>query len=633
MSQILTGRDWSARMITPPMELGTAPLFRKEVVLDAGHGAVVSAGLRISSLGIFEARLNGRPVGDDVLSPGWSAYEWRLRYRTYDVTSLLEDTTVLTVAVGNGWYRGRLGFMGARALYGDRLGVIAELEITFADGHRQRVETDRSWTAGGSDVLADDLYDGQTIDARQAFRGLVHPRGPAGGVPPRQDPRLRDEPAGAVPRTGGDPAGDAATGAGLALAVRPHAGRLRTEPGRLAAVHGQGSGRRRDPDPARRGARARGAGRPAAPRRPGHRSLHPQRGRRLLRADDDVPRLPVRRGHGLAQRHLRRAHRGLPGGGGRALRPAADRDLRVLRPPAQPAPPQRRLGDEGQLPRRAHRLPPAQRAARLDRGHRGLRALGGLPVRRGPVPVGLARRPGARAVRGRRDGPLRRPRHPQAPARTRGLPRPRQHRDLVRRRGVGALGAVAGVRRPSGPRAAVRLDDRPRTPGGDAALADGTLGHLVPVRRLARSRRSAGRARGGEGRHRRRRHRLLPPLRSRSWRRRPSCSGTRPTRPSSGPWRDAPATPSTSTTSPATAWCGPTARPCTRWRSSSGSWTRRPRPPPASGSPSSWPRAATGCRPGSPARRTSPTRSPGPDISTTPTACCWSGSARPGCTP
>lgn len=177
MSQILTGHDWSARMITPPMELGTAPLFRKEVALEAGHGDVVSAGLRISSLGIFEARLNGRTVGEDVLSPGWSAYEWRLRYRTYDVTSLLEDATVLTVAVGNGWYRGRLGFMGARALYGDRLGVIAELEITFADGHRQRVETDRSWTAGGSDVLADDLYDGQIIDAGRRSPAWFTPGG------------------------------------------------------------------------------------------------------------------------------------------------------------------------------------------------------------------------------------------------------------------------------------------------------------------------------------------------------------------------------------------------------------------------------------------------------------------------
>ncbi|MEV4280119.1 alpha-L-rhamnosidase [Actinoplanes xinjiangensis] len=156
-------------MITPVSEMGSAPLFRTEITLDTGHGAVTAATLRISSLGVHEARLDGQPVGDDVLSPGWSSYEHRLRHLTHDVTGLLtgRTATVLTVLVGNGWHRGRLGFMGGRAFYGDRLGVIADLVITFADGHRQTVVTDETWTAGSSDVLADDLYDGQTIDARR----------------------------------------------------------------------------------------------------------------------------------------------------------------------------------------------------------------------------------------------------------------------------------------------------------------------------------------------------------------------------------------------------------------------------------------------------------------------------------
>src|SRR5262245_53098784 len=100
--------SWSASMITPYADLGPAPLFRKEIELDAGHGPVESAVLHTSSLGVFEAAINGRAVGDDVLSPGWSSYEWRLRYRSYDVTAQLEDRSVLTIAVGNGWYRGRL---------------------------------------------------------------------------------------------------------------------------------------------------------------------------------------------------------------------------------------------------------------------------------------------------------------------------------------------------------------------------------------------------------------------------------------------------------------------------------------------------------------------------------------------
>ncbi len=158
--------EWSASMISPTEDFSGAPLLRREVTLDPGHGKVVSAVLHMSSLGTFEAYLGGVPVADDVLSPGWSSYEWRLRYRTYDVTTLLGEITVLGVSLGNGWFRGRLGWNGHRAFYGDRLGLIAQLEITFADRHRQMVVTDGEWSAGPSSILANDLYDGQTVDAR-----------------------------------------------------------------------------------------------------------------------------------------------------------------------------------------------------------------------------------------------------------------------------------------------------------------------------------------------------------------------------------------------------------------------------------------------------------------------------------
>jgi alpha-L-rhamnosidase len=170
---------WTASMISPRDELDGAPLLRKEVTLDPDHGDVRSAELHISGLGIFEATVNGTPVADDVLSPGWSSYEWRIRYRTYDVAHLLESRSVLGVSLGNGWYRGRLTWSGASGLYGDRLAVIAQLEITYADGHRQVVVSDDTWTAGPSAVLANDLYDGQTTDARRCDHSWTTP----GAVP------------------------------------------------------------------------------------------------------------------------------------------------------------------------------------------------------------------------------------------------------------------------------------------------------------------------------------------------------------------------------------------------------------------------------------------------------------------
>ena len=158
---------WSAVPITPNEDFDGAPLLRTEFGLENGHGTITRATLHATAHGVFEAYLNGNPVSDDVLSPGWSSYEWRLRYRSYDVTALLQPTSVLGIALGNGWFRGQLGWSGGRAHYGDELAALAQLEIEFSDGYVQTVVTDESWTAGPSAVVFNDLYDGQTIDARR----------------------------------------------------------------------------------------------------------------------------------------------------------------------------------------------------------------------------------------------------------------------------------------------------------------------------------------------------------------------------------------------------------------------------------------------------------------------------------
>ena len=109
---------WSADLIAPDHDFAGAPLLRKEFSLDDGHGAVESATLFVTAHGVVEPSINGLPVSDEVLTPGWSSYEWRLRYRTHDVTALLGDTSVLGLALGNGWFRGRLGWSGESAFYG-----------------------------------------------------------------------------------------------------------------------------------------------------------------------------------------------------------------------------------------------------------------------------------------------------------------------------------------------------------------------------------------------------------------------------------------------------------------------------------------------------------------------------------
>jgi alpha-L-rhamnosidase len=158
--------SWQALMIAADEDFDGAPLLRHEFMLDAGHGGVAGATLTVSALGVAETWLNGRRIADDLLTPGWSSYEWRLRYATYDVTGLVQPSNVLGMALGNGWFRGRLGWSGRSAFYGAELGAFAQLEVTFDDGSVQVIATDRSWKAGPSAVVANDLYDGETIDSR-----------------------------------------------------------------------------------------------------------------------------------------------------------------------------------------------------------------------------------------------------------------------------------------------------------------------------------------------------------------------------------------------------------------------------------------------------------------------------------
>lgn len=167
---LLDPADWSARFITPDIEEDTskpqpAQLMRREFALRPG---VASARLYITALGVYAAQINGAAVGDHVLAPGWTSYNHRLRYQSFDVTDMLrEGPNAIGVSLGEGWYRGRLGFgSGRRNIYGDRQALLAQLEVTYADGSTERIATDEGWRAATGPILASEIYDGETYDAR-----------------------------------------------------------------------------------------------------------------------------------------------------------------------------------------------------------------------------------------------------------------------------------------------------------------------------------------------------------------------------------------------------------------------------------------------------------------------------------
>ncbi len=167
---LLTPDDWSARFVTPdweedPTRLHPSPFLRREFALRAG---VTAARLYVTALGLYEAHLNGKPIGDQVLAPGWTVYDQRLRYQTFDVTELLrEGANTLGAVLGDGWFRGRIGFGGGRHnLYGERLALLAQLEVHYADGSSERIVSDETWRAAMGPILMNSLYDGETYDAR-----------------------------------------------------------------------------------------------------------------------------------------------------------------------------------------------------------------------------------------------------------------------------------------------------------------------------------------------------------------------------------------------------------------------------------------------------------------------------------
>ena len=113
-----------------------------------------------------EVWLNGARVGDEWLAPGWTDYNVRVQYQTYDVTPLVRaGDNVLAVRLGDGWYTGNLGPWG-RARYGDAPALLCQLEAELASGETATVGSDRDWLARGTGTWLNDLQTGERTDLR-----------------------------------------------------------------------------------------------------------------------------------------------------------------------------------------------------------------------------------------------------------------------------------------------------------------------------------------------------------------------------------------------------------------------------------------------------------------------------------
>ncbi len=148
--------------IKPPCETqAEAITFKKNISLTK---KISTATLKASSMGVYEATVNGKKIGEQVLTPGFTSYKNRVQYQEYDVSKLLFDGCELALTVANGWAVGHLGFVGNRRLYADNIAAYAHLHIAYEDGETQNIYTDTSWQAYTHEVTFADIYDGETVD-------------------------------------------------------------------------------------------------------------------------------------------------------------------------------------------------------------------------------------------------------------------------------------------------------------------------------------------------------------------------------------------------------------------------------------------------------------------------------------
>lgn len=164
---ILHKKEWKASWITKNEEVSEKSLpaqyYRREFNCNK---EIASARAYVTSLGLYQLYINGNRVGDQLFTPGFTSYKKRIQYQTYDITGLLLNKNAVGAIVGDGWYRGYLGWEGGKAYYGDKLALFVQIQINYTDGSKELILSDENWKTSYGAILESDIYNGEKYDAR-----------------------------------------------------------------------------------------------------------------------------------------------------------------------------------------------------------------------------------------------------------------------------------------------------------------------------------------------------------------------------------------------------------------------------------------------------------------------------------
>jgi alpha-L-rhamnosidase len=170
---LLSPSEWKAKWIeiaSDTIQTLPAPHFRKEFKTVK---KIESARLYVTSHGYYEVHLNGKKVGDQVLTPGWTSYHKRLQYQVFDVTGMVNNgNNAIGAILGNGWYRGPLAWGDNWGIYGKKLGLLLQLRIKYTDGTESMIASDESWKAlSDGAIRMNGIYFGEIFDATKLLAG------------------------------------------------------------------------------------------------------------------------------------------------------------------------------------------------------------------------------------------------------------------------------------------------------------------------------------------------------------------------------------------------------------------------------------------------------------------------------
>lgn len=170
---MMTHDQWQAQWITSPLpeetDLEASPLLRTE--FSCGK-EVSSARIYVTALGLYNLYINGKRVGEDYFTPGWTSYNKRLQYQTYDVTAMVQQgSNALGAMLGNGWYAGYIAWERGKGFYGDRRALLLQMHIRYEDGTEDTIISNENWKCAVGPISMAEIYHGEIFDARQEKTG------------------------------------------------------------------------------------------------------------------------------------------------------------------------------------------------------------------------------------------------------------------------------------------------------------------------------------------------------------------------------------------------------------------------------------------------------------------------------